>query len=136
MEEVGVYNQDGTARNTFENDHVCSVNIKQEASLKLKLKMTTILLKLEQDSLYKDVMSWQDLVSAQTSNVCITHHAALNAVRAKQFVMSLPAMSLGDWFSMSRKVGRGEVGWYIHPKSENSMVVCGFGRKKVHCAEH
>jgi len=73
-------------------------------------------------------MSRYDLVSAQTSNVCITHHAALNAVHAKQFVMSLPAMSLGDWFSMScRKVGRGEVGWYIHPKSENSMVVCGFG---------
>ena len=90
-----MYNQDGTARNTFENDHVCSVNIKQEASLKLKLKMTTILLKLEQDSLYKDVMSWQDLVSAQTSNVCITHHAALNAIACivcvKQFVMSLSA---------------------------------------------
>ena len=25
-------------------------------------------------------MSWHDLVSAQTSNVCITRHAALNAI--------------------------------------------------------
>jgi len=44
-------------------------------------------------------MSWHDLVSAQISNVCITRHAALNAtayiVCVKQFVMSLPAISLG-----------------------------------------
>jgi len=47
-------------------------------------------------------------------------HATLNAlayiVCVKQFVMSLPAISLGDWFSVSRKGGTGEVGWYIHPK--------------------
>ena len=56
-------------------------------------------------------MSWHDLVSAQNqiSNVCITQHAALNAIAyivfVKQFVMSLPAISLalGDWFSISRK---------------------------------
>ena len=40
-------------------------------------------------------MSRHDLVSAQNSNVCITHHAALNAIAyilcVKQFVMSLPA---------------------------------------------
>jgi len=44
-------------------------------------------------------------------------------------VMSLPALSLGDWFSESRKGGIGEVGWYIYPKGENSMAVCGFGCK-------
>ena len=72
-------------------------------------------------------MSWHDLVSAQTSNVCITRHAALSAIAhivcVKQFVMSI---SLGDWFSGSRKGGTGEeVGCYIHPKGKNSMAVCG-----------
>jgi len=35
-------------------------------------------------------MSQHDLVSAQTSNVCITHHAALNAIACmcQQIVMS------------------------------------------------
>jgi len=37
--------------------------------------------------------------------------------------MSLPVISLGDWFSVSKKGGTGEVGWYIHPKGENSMWV-------------
>jgi len=54
-------------------------------------------------------MSRHDLVSAQISNVCITHHAALNPIAyivcVKQFVMSLPAVSLGDWFSVSQKGG-------------------------------
>jgi len=27
----------------------------------------------------------------------------------------------------AERVGQGEVGWYIHPKGENSMAVCGFG---------
>jgi len=55
--------------------------------------------------------SWHDLISAQTSNVCITHLAALNAIGlayivcVKRFVMLLPAISLGDWFSVSRKGG-------------------------------
>ena len=39
--------------------------------------------------------------------------------------MSLPALSLGDWFSVSRKVGQGEVGWYIHPKSETAGLCVG-----------
>jgi len=30
---------------------------------------------------------------------------------------------------LAEKVGQGEVGWYIHPKGENSMTVCGFGCK-------
>jgi len=51
-------------------------------------------------------MSRHDLVSAPISNVCITRHAALNAIAyivcVKQFVMSLPAISLGYWFSGSR----------------------------------
>jgi len=51
-------------------------------------------------------MSRHDLVSAQISNVCITCHAALKLmlyiVCVKQFVMLLPAISLGYWFSGSR----------------------------------
>jgi len=43
--------------------------------------------------------------------------------------MSLPAMSLGDWFSVSRKGGMGELGWYIHLKGINSTSVSGFGCK-------
>jgi len=30
---------------------------------------------------------------------------------------------------MSRKGGKGEVGWHIHLNGENSMAVCGFGCK-------
>ena len=73
-------------------------------------------MQLEQDSLLKvrHDMSRHDLVSAQTSTVCITHHAALNAIAyivcVRQFVMSLPAISLGDWFSVSRKGGTGGSG--------------------------
>jgi len=51
-------------------------------------------------------MSQHDLVSAPFSTVCITRHAALNAIAyivcVKQFVMSLPAISFGYWFSGSR----------------------------------
>jgi len=65
-------------------------------------------------------MSQHDFVSAQTSTVYITHHAALNAteyiVCVKQSVMSLPAISLGDWFSVSRKGGTGGGGLVYTPK--------------------
>ena len=65
-------------------------------------------------------MSWHDLVSAQISNVCITRHAALNAIAyivcVKQLVMSLPAISLGYWFSGSRKGGTGGGGLVYIPK--------------------
>ena len=65
-------------------------------------------------------MSRHDLVSAQISIVCITRHAALNAIAyivcVKQFVMLLPAISLGDWFSVSRKGGTGGGGLVYKPK--------------------
>jgi len=65
-------------------------------------------------------MSRHDLVSAQISNVYITCHAALNAivytVCIKQFVMSLPAISLRYWFSGSRKGGTGGGGLVYIPK--------------------
>jgi len=65
-------------------------------------------------------MSQHDLVSAQTSKVCITRHAALNAtayiVCVTHFVMPLPAISLGDWFSVSRKGGTGGGGLVYTPK--------------------
>jgi len=78
-------------------------------------------------------MSRHNLVSAQISNVYITRHAALNAIAyivcVKQFEMSLPAISLGYWFSGSRdskgKTGGG--GLVYTPKGENSAAVCGFG---------
>jgi len=71
-------------------------------------------------------MSRHNLVLAQFSNVRITHYAALNAkayiVCVKQFVMSLPAIFLGDWFSVSRKGGAGGGGLVYTPKGENSMA--------------
>jgi len=75
-------------------------------------------------------MSQHDLVSAQTSNVCITHHAALNAIAyivcVKQVFCDVTSSNfLGS--VGAEMVGEGEVGWYIHPKGENSMAVFGFG---------
>ena len=62
--------------------------------------------------------------------------SALNAIACivcvKQLVMSLPAISLGGWFSVSRKGGTGGGGLVyisIHPKGENRMAVWGFGCK-------
>jgi len=37
-------------------------------------------------------------------------------------MISLPAMSLGLWFCVSRKGGTGEAGW-VQPKGANSMAV-------------
>ena len=57
-----------------------------------------------------------------SSNLQCLHnsHATLNAlaciVCVKQFVMSLPAISLGDWFSGSRKGGTGGGGLVYTPK--------------------
>jgi len=57
-----------------------------------------------------------------SSNLQCLHnlHATLNAladiVCVKQFVMSLPAISLGDWFSVSRKGGTGGSGLVYTPK--------------------
>jgi len=39
-------------------------------------------------------------------------------------MMSLPAMSLGIRFCVSRKGGTGGSGW-VHPKSTNSMAASG-----------
>ena len=44
-------------------------------------------------------------------------------------MMSLSAMSFGDRFCFSRKDGiRG--GWWVHPKSANSMAASGLGSEK------
>ena len=65
-------------------------------------------------------MSRHNLKSARISNVCITRHAALNAIAyitcVKQFVMSFPAISLGDWFSVSGKGGTRGGGLVYTPK--------------------
>ena len=68
------------------------------------------------------------LVSAQISNVCITRHAALNAIAyivcVKQFVKSLPAISLGDWFSVSRKGGTGGSGLVLYTQKVKTAWLC------------
>ena len=46
------------------------------------------------------------------------------------FMMSHPAMSLGDRFCDSRKGGTGESGW-VHPECANSMAVSGLRGRKV-----
>ena len=57
-----------------------------------------------------------------SSNLQCLHnsHVTLNAlayiVCVKQFVISLPAVSLGDWFSVSRKGGNGGGGLVYTPK--------------------
>jgi len=61
-------------------------------------------------------MSQHDFVSVQTSNVGITHHTTIWRVCVKQFVMPIPAMSLGDWFSVSRKGGTRGGGLVYTPK--------------------
>jgi len=77
-------------------------------------------------------MSRHYLVSAQTSNVCITCHTALNAIgyivsnnlwcHFQQFPWGIGSVG-------AERVGQGEVGWYIHPKGENRVAVCGFSCK-------
>ena len=65
-------------------------------------------------------MSRHNLVSAQTSNVYITHHAALNAIAGMcQTVCDVTSSNVPGRLVQ----GQGE-GWYIHPKGENSMGVC------------
>ena len=46
------------------------------------------------------------------------------------FMMSHPAMSLGDRFCDSRKGGTGVGGW-VHPEGANSMAVSGLRGRKV-----
>ena len=50
----------------------------------------------------------EDMIAPLTSNVYITHHAALNAIASclcQTISDALPARSLEDWFSVSRKGG-------------------------------
>ena len=46
------------------------------------------------------------------------------------FMMSHPAMSLGDRFCDSRKGGTGGGGW-VHPEGANSMAVSGLHGRKM-----
>ena len=70
-------------------------------------------------------MSQHDLIS---SSVCINRHVALNSIAC---FMLLPAMSLGDWFSVSRKseTGVGGLVYIYTQEDENSMAACGCGYK-------
>ena len=81
-------------------------------------------------------MSRQDLALAQescrghgtfspllTANVCITRHETSTLC----IIYSI-AMSLGNWFCMSRKGGIGG-GGLVHPKSENNLDTYGLAVK-------
>jgi len=63
-------------------------------------------------------MSHSDLVSAQTSNVCETHHAALNAIYSIHCMCQTicDVTSSKIVFSMSRKGGTGGGGLVYTPK--------------------
>jgi len=69
-----------------------------------------------------------DLVSAQTSNVSTTSHAALNAIACmcRKICGVTSSNVLGRLVQCKQKGwGRERVGWYT-PKGDNSMAVCGF----------
>ena len=68
-------------------------------------------------------------VSSLTAYVCITHHENFQ-VYASTIALSLSAMSLGDWFYVSRKV-RTEGGRLVHPDGETSMATLGLAVKIV-----
>ena len=51
-------------------------------------------------------------------------HSGYNRHETFSFMMSLPAMSLGLRFCVSRKGGREGGGW-VHPKGANSMAASG-----------
>ena len=63
-------------------------------------------------------MSQHDLVSAQISNVWITHHPALNVTHSIcQTICGITSTNfLGNWFSVSRKGGTGGGGLVYTPK--------------------
>ena len=75
------------------------------------------------------------MVAPLIANVYITCHAALNAIACMcQTVCDvtssnvLESVSI-DYLWCKQMVGQGKVGWYIHPKGDNSMAVSGFGCK-------
>ena len=74
-------------------------------------------------------MSQHDLVSAQTSTVCITQHAALIAIVYIVYVCHFQQFPWEIGSVWAERVGQGEVGWYIQPKGENNMAVCGLAVK-------
>ena len=55
---------------------------------------------------------------------------ALRCHETFSFMMSHPAMSLGDRFCDSRKGGTGGGGW-VHPEGANSMAMSGLSDRKV-----
>jgi len=71
----------------------------------------------------------EDMVAPLTPNVCITHHAVLNAIAYIFQTVYDVTSSLGDWFSVSRKGGTGQMCWCIHQLGKNGMAVSWFGCK-------
>jgi len=70
-------------------------------------------------------MSGHDLVSDQTSNICINRIYCV----CQTICVVTSSNFLGRLVQCEQKGGQGEVGWYIHPKGENSMAVCWFDCK-------
>jgi len=74
-------------------------------------------------------MSWHDLISAQTSNVCITHHAVI-ACMCQTICDATSSNVLGRLVQYKQK-GWDRGRWVgIHTQRvKNSQAVCGFSCK-------
>ena len=62
--------------------------------------------------------------SGQKAEVLVKTNGAIWRHETFSFMMSHPAMSLGDSLCVSRKGGAGGSGW-VHPKGANSMATSG-----------
>ena len=66
------------------------------------------------------------LQSPLTANVRITCQAALNATACMcQTICDDTSSNVLERLVQCEQIG--EVGWYVHPKGENSMAASGFG---------
>lgn len=57
-----------------------------------------------------------DIIAPLTANVCTTYHETFYAIAC--VIQVVPAISLGNWFCVSRKSGTGG-GGEVHPKGED-----------------
>jgi len=77
-------------------------------------------------------MSWHGLVSAQISNVCITRHAALNAIAYIVCVKQFCDVTSSNFFGvLGQWEQKGEAGWYIHSRVKTAQLCVGLAVKKT-----
>ena len=111
--------------NTGDSSEVCLLNEwegRKEARTQCKTVLSTVHNKI--------VFKRTRYVSAQlsiSSNLQCLHNSSCSF---KCYSIHCVCQTICDVTSSNvLRVGQGEVGWYIYPKGENSMAVCGFGRK-------